>query len=98
MFILNLKLKNLKHRLKIWNKTVFGNVNVLVKDAEQKLILIQANIDSNGASDLLLDQQKFAHITLENALNLQNEEEFWREKSHASWHSNGAETQNISTG
>jgi hypothetical protein len=58
MFILNQKLKSLKQKLKIWNKTVFGNINILVKEAEQKLISIQAKIDINDASDALLDQQK----------------------------------------
>ena len=58
MFILNQKLKTLKQNLKIWNKMVFGNVNILVKEAEQKLVSIQADIDINGVSDSLLDQTK----------------------------------------
>jgi len=58
MFILNQKLKTLKQNLKIWNKTAFGNVNTLVKEAEQNLVSIQADIDINGVSDSLLDQTK----------------------------------------
>jgi len=74
MFILNQKLKNLKHKLKFWNKNVFGNINTLVKEAEQKLISIQADIDINGASEALLGNQKSAQIDFEKALN--KEEEF----------------------
>jgi len=40
-----------------------------------------------GISDSLLEQQKAAHIQLENALKI--EEDFWREKSKVKWHSNG---------
>ena len=87
MFILNQKLKNLKHKLKFWNKNVFGNINTLVKEAEQKLISIQTDIDINGASEALLENQKSAQIDFEKALN--KEEEFWKEKSNSNWHSNG---------
>jgi len=87
MFILNQKLKNLKQKLKHWNKNVFGNVNTLVKEAEQKLILIQSDIDTNGAFETLLDHQKNAQIDLEKAL--EKEEELWKEKSSSNWHSNG---------
>jgi len=34
MYILSTKLKLLKNKLKLWNKEVFGNVHVLVSDAE----------------------------------------------------------------
>jgi len=87
MFILNQKLKNLKHKLKFWNKNVFGNINTLVKEAEQKLISIQTDIDINGASEALLENQKSAQIDFEKAIN--KEEEFWKEKSNSNWHSNG---------
>lgn len=87
MFILNQKLKNLKQKLKIWNKTVFGNLNSIVKEAEQKLLYIQDEIDSNGATETLLEHQKMAQISLEHALEI--EEEFWREKSNNAWHAQG---------
>jgi hypothetical protein len=87
MFILNQKLKLLKQKLKIWNKTVFGNVHNLVEEAEEKLSSIQADIDIFGASDSLMEHQKAAQVTLENSLNI--EEEFWREKSKVVWHSDG---------
>jgi len=87
MYILSQKLKNLKQSLKIWNKTVFGIVHVMLKEAEQKLITIQNVIDANGGDDALLEQHKTAQISLENALD--REEAFWREKANISWHSDG---------
>jgi len=87
MFILNQKLKVLKQKLKIWNKTIFGNVHSLVKEAEQKLSNIQADIDLLGISNSLMEHQKAAQIFLENALSM--EEEFWREKSKVAWHTDG---------
>ena len=33
MFVLSKKLQNLKVRLKIWNKDVFGNIHDLVKNS-----------------------------------------------------------------
>jgi hypothetical protein len=48
---------------------------------------IQALLDSNGPSDTLLDQEKIAQVSLENALHL--EELFWHEKSKVKWHCEG---------
>ena len=87
MYILNQKLKILKQKLKIWNKTIFGNVHNMVRDAEHKLSLIQSDIDILGITDFLMDQHKVAQIQLENVLNI--EEEFWREKSKVTWHTDG---------
>jgi len=66
---------------------VFGNVHNIVKNVEHNLSLIQSDIDMLGISDSLLEQQRAAHIQLENALNI--EEDFWREKSKVKWHSDG---------
>ena len=78
MFVLSQKLKILKQKLKIWNKTIFGNVHNLVKEADKKLSIVQSNIDLLGISDSLMEEHKATQIALENALNI--EEEYWREK------------------
>jgi len=77
----------MKQRLKVWNKTVFGNVHLLVKEVEQKLIAIQNEIDNNGNNGDMMEQQKLAQIQLENALD--KEEEFWKEKASITWHAEG---------
>jgi len=77
----------LKEKLKVWNKVSFGNAHVLVREAEEKLQVIQDNIDSLGHSDDLLEQQKKAQFDLQKALDI--EESFWQEKSRINWHIHG---------
>lgn len=87
MFVLSQKLKFLKNKLKIWNKDVFGNVHDLVSQAQAHLNQIQAQIDSLGQNDNLLEQQKLAHINFDKAL--EKEEIFWKEKANVKWHLEG---------
>ena len=87
MHILSTKLKNLKAKLKIWNKEVFGNVHNFVKDAEQKLTDIQTQIHNEGHSDILMNAEKLAQMNLDQALARQ--EVFWKEKARINWHVNG---------
>ena len=87
MFVLNKKLKILKHKLKLWNKEVFGNVHDHVKVAEQKLHEIQEQIQVNGHSEVFLEAEKNAQKILEDALNRQ--ELFWQEKARINWHLQG---------
>jgi len=87
MFVLSHKLKVLKERLKRWNRDIFVNVYVLVKETEEKLKSLQDNIDVNCHTDLLLEQQKRAQIEYQKALDI--EEAFWQEKSRINWHLEG---------
>jgi len=87
MLILSTKLKNLKAKLKIWNKEVFGNIHESVSTAEANLNHIQSQINLNGHSDPLLNLEKAAHIQLEEALKKQNI--FWQEKARVNWHLDG---------
>lgn len=87
MFVLSEKLKLLKAALKQWNKDTFGNIHDHVKVAKQKLDDIQAEIDNHGHNDNLMQQEKNAQISLEQALNI--EEMFWQQKSKVQWHSEG---------
>lgn len=56
------KLKQVKLKLKEWNKEVFGNVNDNVNSAMQKLESIQQDIDIHGGSDSLLNQEHQANV------------------------------------
>jgi len=87
MFILSQKLKMLKEAVKLWNKNTFGDVQSQVILAYKDLDEIQLKIDTNGCTDILLDQEKNAQLNLENALN--QEEIFWHEKSKVKWHCEG---------
>jgi hypothetical protein len=71
MFVLSQKLKNLKVKLKCWNKNSFGNVHDLVSTAELNLKQIQALIQENGHSDALLLEERSVSATYEDALNKQ---------------------------
>jgi hypothetical protein len=71
MFILSQKLKILKEKLKVWNKTCFGNVHENVNSAELKLQQIQQQIQDSGHTDALLNEEKIASNLLEDALNKQ---------------------------
>lgn len=48
MFILQRKLQIFKARLKVWNKTIFGNVHDNVKIAEDGLKVVQDKIVVEG--------------------------------------------------
>jgi hypothetical protein len=87
MYVLSQKLKLLKSKLKTWNKVCFGNVNDLVNTAEENLHQIQMQIQVNGHSGALLNEEKQASLIFEDALNKQ--ELFWQEKSRLNWHLEG---------
>lgn len=87
MLVLSKKLQILKSNLKMWNKTVFGNVHQLVSQAESNLQNIQNQIQTNGHTDTLIQQEKKAQGDLDLALN--KEETFWFEKSKVKWHMEG---------
>lgn len=78
MFVLSQKLKNLKE-LRLWNKKVFGDVNLKVDQAQVMVDDLQHLISSLGHNDALYDQEKLAQADLQQALLFQ--ESFWREKS-----------------
>lgn len=84
LFVLTEKLKNVKAKLKVWNRKDFGDVNENVKAAEMELNQIQSEIDLGGATDLLNTQENEAQRKLHQALNFQLE--FWLEKSRFNWH------------
>ncbi|XP_019435225.1 PREDICTED: uncharacterized protein LOC109341721 [Lupinus angustifolius] len=83
MFILASKLKGLKNILKVWNKEVFGNIHIRVKEAFKNLEDLQLRITNEGQSDTLMTQEDQAQKNLLGALI--SEEEFWKEKSRLNW-------------
>ncbi|KEH22090.1 hypothetical protein MTR_7g032505 [Medicago truncatula] len=78
MFVLSKKLQTLEIRLKCWNKEVFGNIHDLVKTTEASLQTVQAQIQTLGRIELLVQEEKQAQHDLDLALN--KEELFWLEK------------------
>ena len=79
MHILHYKLKSLKPKLQVWNKTVVGNLHLRVHHAQQQLNTAQMAIDQLGYS-LERSQDEAACMTsYSQALNLLNS--FWQEKN-----------------
>lgn len=72
------KLRNVKNDFKVWNRSVFGDVDRQVKLAKDEVNRIHHLIDSEGFSDQLYMQDLEAHLVLTKALNYQ--EQLWKEK------------------
>lgn len=62
MQILSQKLKILKSELKIWNKTIFGDIHNQVATSIAKLDDIQKIINIHGCTDSLMKQVKLAKV------------------------------------
>ena len=87
MVSIQLKLKQLKYDLKVWNTDVFGNIHVKVKEANDQLQKIQMDIDVSGHSPTLDKLEGEAQANLISALHTQ--EVFWKEKSRVKWLKDG---------
>ncbi|XP_039690616.1 uncharacterized protein [Medicago truncatula] len=72
-------LNNVKNAFKIWNRTIFCDVDRQVKLAMDEVNRIQHLIDSEGFTDNLYLQDLEAQLSLTKALNVQ--EELWKEKA-----------------
>ncbi|XP_058755288.1 uncharacterized protein LOC131628465 [Vicia villosa] len=87
MFILDQKLKNLKNKLKVWNKNKFGNVQNKTILAGGNLKAVQKEVEDYGYNDILHEKEIKAQNDLDIALNM--EEELWKEKSRLNWQLHG---------
>jgi len=79
MHRLQKKLLRVKDAFRLWNKSVFGDVQRQVKLAADEVARIQALIDEEGLDADLHGQELQAQLTLTKAMNSQDQ--FWREKS-----------------
>lgn len=77
----------MKLKLTEWNRSVFGDVNENVSNAMKKVEQIHIQIDSEGYSDWLFDQENIAQIDLKQESKCQ--EDFWHEKARVKWHTEG---------
>ncbi|KAM2399421.1 hypothetical protein TB1_035287 [Malus domestica] len=87
MYVLGAKLRVLKSRIKVWNKSVFGDVNMNVDKAFDALDEIQKEISSLGPSEERFTKEDNASLCVQNALIAQ--EKFYRDKSRIKWLSEG---------
>lgn len=87
MFMLMLKLKSLKARLRDWNKTVFGNFHDTVLNARKKHEEIQIQIAKEGNIAELLTEEVRAKEKLLHAVEAQ--ESYWRDRGRLAWLKDG---------
>ena len=81
-FVLCQKLKNLRSRLKVWNWQVFGNLNLKIQTATDRVTRIQRSFDDGVTTDLL-NEEIDASSELDNLLF--QREVLLREQSRVKW-------------
>jgi len=79
MHHLQIKLLRVKDAFRVWNKSVFGDVQRQVTLATEEVERIQALIDVEGLDTSLHAQELQAQLSLMRAMNFQDQ--FWREKA-----------------
>lgn len=87
MYILSQKLKHLKTNLKEWKKESLVMCTVMLQLLNMNYKNIHNQIDVDGLTDNLLNQQKLAQIHLDLALDRQ--EAFCKEKAKIKWNLEG---------
>lgn len=73
MYILSQKLKSLNNELKVWNKTVFGDINLRVEHALAEVDMIHEQISSGGLTDDLKVQEEKAQMDLQQAISYEEQ-------------------------
>jgi len=87
IFVLKEKLKFLKRDLKVWNKEIFGNLNLQRKDLIKRI----SNLDKKDDESSLNDEKKLERKELFSELEVVSlrQEALWKQKSRAKWIAKG---------
>lgn len=85
-FVVSGKLKKWKAKLKLWNKECYGNIFQSVAEAEDNVLKCQFEFDTNPSHVNFQELDKAKRSLLDVQL---QEERFWRDKSRATWLSEG---------
>jgi hypothetical protein len=83
MFHFQQRLKILKNKIKIWNKTVFGNIFQALKLLNSQMETVQHQIILQGRSPELAHQEKILADQIEERQ--KQEEILWKKKSRIQW-------------
>ncbi|XP_057789598.1 uncharacterized protein LOC131006455 [Salvia miltiorrhiza] len=87
IYLVMVKLKRLREELKTWNKTVFGNVDIMVSDTQKELLEIQNHIATSGYTPDLFDQEVTMQAKVGTALARKNA--LLQQKCRAAWLTDG---------
>ncbi|XP_057775038.1 uncharacterized protein LOC130994018 [Salvia miltiorrhiza] len=82
-----LKLKRLREDLRIWNREVFGNVDIALRQWQQQLMATQKQIADTGYTDDLFNEE--VHLQAELNVALSRKSSLLQQKSRASWLTDG---------
>ncbi|XP_057784939.1 uncharacterized protein LOC131002461 [Salvia miltiorrhiza] len=77
------KLRRLRGVLKSWNKEVFGNVDVAIRELGDNLATVQKNIANSGYNDELFNEEINAQAKLN--IILARKDDFLKQKSRITW-------------
>jgi exonuclease III len=83
MYRFQQKLKNLKQKLKSWNRHTFGNIFETKKQLTEQMNEIQCKIREQGFTEELKDQELKVNQQLEDRK--RQEEILWKQKSRIQW-------------
>eukprot|EP00253_Pinus_taeda_P006105 PITA_06105 len=83
MYQFQQKLKHLKQKLKIWNRTHFGNIQESKKKLEQQMKALQQTFILEGCTEEQIQQEQTLWNQIEERQ--KQEEILWRQKSRISW-------------
>ncbi|XP_057791145.1 uncharacterized protein LOC131008275 [Salvia miltiorrhiza] len=82
-----LKLKRLRDDIRIWNREVFGNVDIALSQWQQQLMDTQKQIADTSYTDDLFNEE--VHLQAELNVALSRKSNLLQQKSRASWLSDG---------
>ncbi|XP_050217765.1 uncharacterized protein LOC126668619 [Mercurialis annua] len=87
------KLRELHLRIKVWNKEVFGDLNLRLSNVEQAIHELDVSSDFNDLTDL--DLSRLAILRAENDLISKQLESLWHQKSRLKWNLSGDRNANF---
>ncbi|GAA0168103.1 hypothetical protein LIER_40494 [Lithospermum erythrorhizon] len=85
-YILTRKLKRLKHRLREWNRVVFGNTFTNVDSAEERVLVCENTFEG---SRLDSDREALQRAMADHLKCLAIVEDYWQQKSGVKWMQDG---------
>ena len=83
MYKLHQQLKNLKQRIKEWNKLEFGNIIQAKKQLQERMKQTQQLMITSGPTQELVEEE--ASLMVQIATREKQEEILWRQKSRVLW-------------
>ena len=72
----------MKQVVKVWNKSIFGEINLKVKEAESLVLTLQDNLDAGSSDSFHIDLLKPKALLHDR---LKQKDTHWSQKSRIRW-------------